>query len=324
MSSKFITDTLKEINSFRIKPSGIKKQCQVFQTGMTRLKGAEKFMKDVKEFVDKLDAIPKMDSLVLNPTLTKIAEAQVAKYAVNPDKYNPFIVDKKMKGIIPPNFESEEPCLVADNGADTPGFVPIKILLNIKDIERVGRNALINEDYTQIGIGHKEVDGENYYVCIFANNDAAEEEEGSSDVPKGDLTELKQAFDLFDHDKSGKIKISEAIDAMKRMKFNQSDPTLFAILNELSRNDYVNWPKFASHVVMRMSDRESDDGLKAIFNLFIDNPEQKTITFETFKRILKEIDVSISDDELRHILENTTERGNEISFNDFCEYMAVK
>lgn len=326
MSSKFIADTLKEINAFRAKPIVIKKSCQAHQTEISRVKGNEKYAREVKEFIDNLESIDKTNALVLNKTLSKIADAQVVKYAGNPDKYTPFLFDKKMKGIIPKAFESEEPCLVGDSQAESPPFVVINMLLNIKDTEQIGRNALTNGDYTQIGIGHIEVDEDNYIVCIFANNDVQneEEEDDYAQAPKADLTELKQAFDLFDHDKSGRIKMSEAIEAMKRMKFDKSDPTLYAILSDLSKNEYVNWAKFAGHISMRLNDRETNDGLKTIFNIFINEPEQKTITFETFKRILREIDVSISDDELRHILENTTERGIEISFNDFCEYMGEK
>ena len=71
-------------------------------------------------------------------------------------------------------------------------------------------------------------------------------------------------------------------------------------------------------------DRKTDDGLRTIFNLFIDNPDKNTITFDTFKYLAKEIGENLSDDELRRILKNCTKNGGEISFDDFVSYMKVK
>lgn len=322
----FSQETVKEINNFRTQPNTIKKKCDVLLTGMSRMKGNDKFVKEVKEFIAQLQKIKEMPKLELNEVLTKAAESELIKFLGNIPKYNRFQDKNQLKGIVPTQYDSENPCLVADEGADTPQDVTTKILLNIKDVNQFGRKALINSEYTQVGIAQKNVEDENYLVIIFAKSLVKEEEEDEEEgeLPQGNLTELKKAFDLFDYEKQGKIRIGLTIDAMKRMKFDQSDPVLFEILSELTGSEIVSWPKFATHVVMRMSDRKTDDGLRTIFDLFIDNPEQDTITFETFKRIIKEIEVSLSDDEAKHILDNTTEKGNEITFNDFCIFMKDK
>ena len=88
-------------------------------------------------------------------------------------------------------------------------------------------------------------------------------------MPQGDLTELKQAFDLFDRDGSQTIKIEEVITAMKSMKFDETNPVLYEILNELTDKSTVSWPKFACHVIKRLSDRKTEDGLKTIFDCLL-------------------------------------------------------
>ena len=60
-----------------------------------------------------------------------------------------------------------------------------------------------------------------------------------------------------------------------------------------------------------------------VFDLFIDDPEKDTITLETFRRICKDVGDNVSDEELRNILEITTQSGNDISFDDFCQYMKL-
>jgi len=136
---------------------------------------------------------------------------------------------------------------------------------------------------------------------------------------------LKQAFDLFDKDNSGTINIKDAINSMKRMNFEETNPDLFNLISSIldEGEEKVTWENFSNFINEGLKDRKSEEGLKTIFNLFIDNPENETINFETFKKICKEIGENLSEEELEHILNNTTEHGNEITFKDFTQYMKV-
>ena len=146
---------------------------------------------------------------------------------------------------------------------------------------------------------------------------------GEPELPNTDLTELKQAFDLFDHDGSQKIKIKECLEGMKSINFDKTNPILFDIIKDLENNEWCSWPKFAFHVYTSITDRNTDDGLRTLFDLFIDDPEKDTISLDTFRRICQEVGENMSDDELKNILEITTQSGNEISFEDFCQYMRL-
>ena len=79
--------------------------------------------------------------------------------------------------------------------------------------KKKGWKMLCIPEYTQVDIACREYEGENYYVILFANNDI--DEDGEPDLPNADLSELKQAFDLYDHDGSQKIRIQECIEGMK-------------------------------------------------------------------------------------------------------------
>ena len=72
-----------------------------------------------------------------------------------------------------------------------------------------------------------------------------------------------------------------------------------------------------------ITDRNTDEGLRTLFDLFIDDPNKETITFDTFKRICNEVGENMSDEEMKNILEITTQSGNEINFEDFCQYMKL-
>ena len=72
-----------------------------------------------------------------------------------------------------------------------------------------------------------------------------------------------------------------------------------------------------------MTDRETKEILSTIFNLFIDNPDKSTITFETFIKICNELDYGLFEQQLNNIMQTVTINGNEITFKEFQEYMAM-
>ena len=318
--NSFEKEVIKEINKFRENPQSIKHNIEVLKRGLSRLKPNDPFLKEIDNFINQLKNMKSMKKLEVNPTLTKIAKSEVKKFTLD-DDYNCYKQKKELKGIVPNEYINQDAALVADDGADEAENVVPKILLNKLDLLKIGREVLTNPNYTQIGIGHEIFEEENYIVVILAKAVAQVEEE--VEVPDEDLSLLKQAFDLFDRDGSQKIRVEEAINAMKSMRFDVANPDLFTIIKELNNEEWVSWPNFAAHVVGRMSDRKTEDGLRTIFNLFIDNPDLETITFDTFKRICKEIGETLSEDEMKKILENTTENGNEINFTDFCTYMKI-
>jgi Ca2+-binding EF-hand superfamily protein len=262
-----------------------------------------------------------MKPLILNKTLCQIAREEVKKFIKNESSYNPYLTGAQMKGVVPSGFLEQNAALIADSGADEAETVVPKLLLNKVDKEKKGRQILCTPDYTQVGIASRENEGENYYVIIFANEDSVEE--GDPQLPEGDLTELKQAFDLYDHDGSQKIRIKECIEGMKSVNFDKTNPILFDIICDLEGEEWCSWPKFAYHVYSSITDRNTDQGLRTLFDLFIDDPKKDTITFDTFKRICREVGENMSDDEMKNILEITTQSGNDISFEDFCQYMKL-
>ena len=158
-------------------------------------------------------------------------------------------------------------------------------------------------------------------ILIFATHYV--EDEPKYELPPGDLTELKKAFDILDTGGKQKLDMKQIMKTLEDMEFYKTNPTLFSILKDLSDREKCSWPKFAHFVNERMTDRETKEGLSTIFNLFIDDPDKGTITFETFRRLCNEIDCGLSEQQLSEILQAATNNGNEITFKEFEEYMSM-
>jgi len=321
MLSKFENEIFSEINLFRENPKNIQHQIEVLGKGISRLRPKDPFLKEIDDFIHSIDRIPKMKTVELNESLCRVAKSEIKKYIQDENAEELILTGDELKGIIPNGFLAKNPAFIADSGADEAETLVPKLLLNKYDKEKKGRQILCNPNYTQVGISCYEKDGENYYILIFANEDSAEEND--PELPNINLSELKQAFDLYDRDGSQKIKMKDCIDGLKMINFDKSNPVLFDIICELEGNEWCSWPKFAVHISNSISDRNSDEGLRTLFDLFIDDPNKETITFDTFKKICIEVGENMSDEEMKNILDATTQSGNDISFDDFCQFMKL-
>ena len=168
MSDEFEKGILTNVNYFRKNPQGIKHQIEVLHRGISRFKANDPFLLEIEDFLKTIGNIPKMQPVVINKTLCDVAASEVKKYAKNEETYNAYRVGKELEGIIPEEYMSQNPALIADNGADEPDTIVPKLLLNRLDEKKKGRKIVCNNEYTQFGVARIRHDDENYYIIIFA------------------------------------------------------------------------------------------------------------------------------------------------------------
>ena len=320
MSSRFAENVIKELNKFRANPKSIQHQCEVIRKGFSRIKHGDPFLNEIDLFVNQLETMKQLPQLEYNEVLSTAAKKELPNFR-GKTSYQKYRRTDTIRGIVPDYYMTASPAMVADDGADDPINVLTKILLDKQDRLKDGRDILCDPKFTQVGIAHEIYDEENMVILIFATQYV--EDEPKYDLPKGDLTELKKAFDILDTEGKNSLNMKRIMKNLDDMHFYQTDPTLYSIFKDLSDRERCSWPKFALFVNDRMTDRESKEGLGTIFNLFIDDPDKSTITFETFKKICNELDCGLSEQELNDILKASTNNGNEITFKEFQEYMTV-
>ena len=320
MTTNFAKSVLSELNKFRSSPKSIEHQCEVIRKGFSRIKPGDPFLNEIDYFVKELDTMQQLPQLQYNDILSEAAKRELPSFRGNRG-YIKYKRSDSIKGIVPEYYLVASPALAADDGADDPINVLTKILLDKQDTLKEGRDILCDPHFTQIGIAHEIFDNENRVIMIFATEYITDEPK--FEIPFGNITELKRAFDILDEDGNQILRMNEIMETLKEMNFDKTDPTLYSIFKDLSSKDKCSWPKFAYFANVRMTDRQSEEGLLTIFNLFIDNPTKRTITFETFKKICNEIEFRLSEKQLRDILQPATKNGNEITFEEFVEYMAI-
>ena len=321
MTTRFAKLVLDELNKFRSSPKSIQHQCEVIRKGFSRIKSSDPFLNEIDYFVKELDTMQQLPQLQYNDILSEAAKRELPSFR-GKKGYQKYRRSDSVKGIVPEYYLVASPALAADDGADDPINVLTKILLDKQDRLKEGRDILCDPNFTQIGIAHEIFDEENMVIMIFATEYVSDEPK--FEIPFGNISELKKAFDILDEDGTQILKMNEIMTTLKEMNFDKTDPTLYSIFKDLSNRDKCSWPKFAYYANVRMTDRETEEGLLTIFNLFIDDPQKQTITFETFKKIINELELGISEKRLKEILKASSNNGNEITFNEFVEYMAIE
>ena len=150
-----------------------------------------------------------------------------------------------------------------------------------------------------------------------------------SGLSNDEVDEIRQAFDLFDTNGTGKIDPKELKAAMQSLGFDSKNPTIYTLIADLdtpeaAKNGGVNFDDFVGSINNKLGDKESKEGIHRIFDLFIDDPNADTITLSSLKKISKELGENMSDEELKDMLERASANGVELTFDEFYEIMTKK
>ena len=144
-----------------------------------------------------------------------------------------------------------------------------------------------------------------------------------------EVDEIKQAFDLFDTNGTGIIDPKELKAAMQSLGFDSKNPTIFQLIADLdtpeaSKNGGIDFDNFVEAINNKLGDKESKEGIRRIFDLFIDDPNSDTITLNSLKKIARELGENMTAEELKDMLERASSNGTELTFDEFYEIMTKK
>ena len=115
---------------------------------------------------------------------------------------------------------------------------------------------------------------------------------------------------------------------MQSLGFDSKNPTVYQMIAELDRDatsaGNIDFDDFLDQITSKLGDKETRDGIAKIFQLF-DDDKKGSITLKNLKRVAKELGETMSEEELREMIERADSMGNgEISVEDFYTIMTKK
>ena len=108
------------------------------------------------------------------------------------------------------------------------------------------------------------------------------------------VDEIRQSFDLFETNVTGKIDSKELRAAMQSLRFYSKNPTIYKLIADLNipdeeRNGGISFDVFLDAINNKLDDKESKEGIRRIFDLFIGDPNSDTITLSSLKKKIERI-----------------------------------
>ena len=108
------------------------------------------------------------------------------------------------------------------------------------------------------------------------------------------VNEIRQSFDLFDTNVTGKIDSKELRAAMQSFRFDSKNPIIYKLIADLDipdeeRNGGISFDDFLDAINNKLDDKESKEGIRRIFDLFIGDPNSDTITLSSLKKKIERI-----------------------------------
>ncbi|KAH0480071.1 MAG: uncharacterized protein KVP18_003703 [Porospora cf. gigantea A] len=114
---------------------------------------------------------------------------------------------------------------------------------------------------------------------------------------------------------------------MQSLGFESKNPTIYQMIAELDRHasgGAIDFEEFLEAITAKLGDKDSREGIQKIFALF-DDDKTNCISLRNLQRVAKELGETMSDDELKEMIERADSSGKgEISFEDFYSIMTKK
>lgn len=145
--------------------------------------------------------------------------------------------------------------------------------------------------------------------------------------PRAEITEeqkqeIKEAFDLFDTDKTGSIDYHELKVAMRALGFDVKKQEVVKLIQEYDRQEtgQIEFNDFNEIMTQKILDRDPDEEIFKAFSLFDDDNTGK-ISLKNLRRVARELGENLSDDELQAMIDEfDKDEDGEI---DEQEFMAI-
>ena len=146
-------------------------------------------------------------------------------------------------------------------------------------------------------------------------------------LTEDEVLEIREAFDLFDTDHSGEIDVAELKQALMNLGIDTKNQTLQNMLADIDKNGNANidFDEFIDMMTAKMSDKDTREDLEKVFELFLGDDDADKIDIKHLKRVCKELNENMSDDELNEmIVRADTDRDGKVSFEEFYAIMTKK
>lgn len=140
---------------------------------------------------------------------------------------------------------------------------------------------------------------------------------------KEESSEIREAFDLIDGEKTGFIDVGDMEDALKELGIEQTKEEVKFVLADLKKDKSgkLSFLEFQKIVTDKIEEKEMKDELMKAFNFF-DKDKTGSINFRSLKRVAKELGEKLTDEELLEMIDEADLDGDgQVNKKEFFRVM---
>ncbi|KNG78215.1 centrin [Plasmodium falciparum IGH-CR14] len=146
---------------------------------------------------------------------------------------------------------------------------------------------------------------------------------GRNEITDEQKNEIKEAFDLFDTEKTGKIDYHELKVAIRALGFDIKKADVLDLMREYDKTNsgHIDYNDFLDIMTQKISERDPTEEIIKAFKLFDDDDTGK-ISLKNLRRVSRELGENLSDDELQAMIDEfDKDMDGEISQEEFLSIM---
>eukprot|EP00629_Pelagomonadales_sp_RCC1024_P019355 CAMPEP_0119279338 /NCGR_PEP_ID=MMETSP1329-20130426/20615_1 /TAXON_ID=114041 /ORGANISM="Genus nov. species nov., Strain RCC1024" /LENGTH=146 /DNA_ID=CAMNT_0007279875 /DNA_START=44 /DNA_END=481 /DNA_ORIENTATION=- len=116
--------------------------------------------------------------------------------------------------------------------------------------------------------------------------------------------ELREAFDLFDHEKSGKLNLHEMKVLMRALGFQVKKKDVVKMIHEIdpANEGFCDYGLYSQIMAERYAERDPEEEIMKAFQLF-DHDGSGKISLKNMRHVARELGEDLADEELTAMIE---------------------
>ena len=143
-----------------------------------------------------------------------------------------------------------------------------------------------------------------------------------------EIEKIKDAFDVVDSRGRGKFDPKEFKENMVSTGMHEKEPLIYEIFEELyteeAEKNGVTFDELIKAINDKLGDKNSREGARRIFELFVDKKGSNTLTLHALKKAANQFGQRMTNEQLKELFEKASRNGNELTFEEFYKVINQK